>query len=112
MHLYTELWKFRPAWTDLAPDARKQWMDTLLGGLQKQMESGVELVGLLRNDDDTPHSSGYDFMAVWKMPSKESAEGFERFVEESGLHLYYEQVNTHGAIMELGGMVEALSNPE
>jgi hypothetical protein len=111
MYLYTELWKFRPAWRELAPDARKQWMDTLLGGLQQQLESGVEVVGFVANDNDTAHSSGYDFMAVWKMPDKETAVGFEAFVEASGLHTYYEQVNTRGAAMELGAVVEALLNP-
>lgn len=111
MYIYAELWKFRPAWLDLPPDTRKQWIDTLLAGLQQQLESGVEVVGFATNDSDTPHSSGYDFMAVWKMPNKDAAVAFETFVEESGLHKYYEQVNTRGAVMELGAVVDALLNP-
>lgn len=83
-------------------------MDTLLGGLQKHLESGVEVVGFVTNDSDTPHSSGYDFLAVWKMPSKESAVAFERYVEESGLHRYYEQVNTRGRMMEMEEVVGAM----
>lgn len=73
MYLYAELWRFRPAWLELTSDARKQWMDTLLGGLQAHLEAGVEVVGFVTNDGDTPHSSGYDFMAAWRMPNKAAA---------------------------------------
>jgi len=111
MYLYVELWKFRPAWLDLDPEDRKSWMDTLLGGLQQQLESGVEVIGFVANDSDTPHSSGYDFLAVWRMPHKEAAVGFENFVEASGLHEYYEQVNTRGQMMGMDEVVAALLNP-
>ena len=87
-------------------------MDELLAGLQQQLESGVEVVGLVSNDGDTPHSSGYDFLAVWKMPNKETARKFEDFVEASGLHEYYEQVNTRGQILDMGEVVAALLNPQ
>lgn len=111
MYFYVELWKFRPAWLELTPEERAAWMDTLLGGLQQQLESGVEVVAFAANDRDTPHSSGYDFLAVWKMPNKESAVRFENFVEASGLHRYYEQVNTRGSMMEMEDVVAALLNP-
>lgn len=111
MYLYVELWKFHPAWLELAPDNRKSWMDKLLAGLQEQLELGVEIVGFLSNDSDTPHSSEYDFLAVWRMPDKESAVRFENFVEASGLHEYFEQVNTRGQVMEMGEVVAALLNP-
>ena len=71
MYLYVELWRFRPAWLELSQGDRKAWMDKLLAGLQQQLQSGVELVGFASNDGDTPHSSGYDFLAVWKMPNNE-----------------------------------------
>jgi len=112
MYLYVELWKFRPAWLELSPDDRKRWMDELLAGLQQQLESGVEVVGFASNDGDTPHSSGYDFLAVWKMPNKEAAREFEDFVESSGLHEYYEQVNTRGQVLDMETVVAALLNPQ
>jgi hypothetical protein len=111
MYLYVELWKFRPAWLELTPEDRKTWMDKLLGGLQQQLESGVEVIGFVANDNDTPHSSGYDFLAVWRMPHKEAAVRFENFVEASGLHEYYEQVNTRGQMMEMDAVVTALLSP-
>jgi len=111
MYLYVELWRFRPAWLALAPEDRQSWMDKLLAGLQQQLESGVEVIGFVSNDSDTPHSSEYDFLAVWRMPNKKAAESFENFVEASGLHEYYEQVNTRGQVMELDGVVAALLNP-
>jgi hypothetical protein len=110
MYIYVELWKFRPAWLELAQDDRKSWMDKLLAGLQQQLESGVEVVGFVSNDSDTPHSSGYDFLAVWKMPNREAARKFEQFVESSGLHEYYKQVNTRGQTMDMEAVVAALLN--
>lgn len=112
MYLYIELWKFRPAWLELSEGERKSWMDELLAGLQGQFQSGVEVVGMAANDRDTPHPSGYDFMAVWKMPNKEIAKKFEAYVESSGLHEYYEQVNARGHVMSLDGVVEALLNAQ
>jgi hypothetical protein len=112
MYLYVELWKFRPAWLELSQGDRKSWMDKLLAGLQQQLQSGVEVVGFASNDGDTSHSSGYDFLAVWKMPSKDVARRFEDFVETSGLHEYYEQVNTRGQMMEMEEVVAALLNAQ
>ena len=108
MYIYAELWRFRPAWLELSNEERKSWMDELLVGLAKQMESGVEVVGFIANDDDTPHSSRFDFLAVWKMPDKATAVRFENFVEESGLHDYYEQVNTRGGVLGMEEVVSAL----
>ena len=110
MYIYVELWRYRPAWLALSKDDRKSWMDRLLAGLQQQLDSGVEVVGFVANDADTPHSSGYDFLAVWKMPSKDIAVEFETFVEDVGLHEYYEQVNTRGQVMGMEEVVTALLN--
>jgi len=112
MHLYVELWRFRPAWIELSQADRKPWMDKLLAGLQQQLQSGVEVVGFASNGENTPHSSGYDFLAVWKMPNEESARRFENFVEASGLHDYFEQVNTRGRMMEMEEVVSALLNAQ
>lgn len=107
MYLYVELWKLRPAWFELSQDEKKSWMDELLGGLQEQFQAGVEPIGLAFNDDDTPHSSEYDFFAVWKMPDKDVARTFENFVEDSGLHKYFEQVNTRGEATDIEEVVAA-----
>ena len=112
MYLYVELWKFRPAWLELPQADRISWMDELLAGLQQQLESGVEVVAFAANDGDTPHSSGYDFLAVWKMPNKEAAREFEDIVEASGLHEYYEQVNSRGQMLGMEEVVSALLNPQ
>ncbi len=64
-------------------------------------QSGVEPLGFALNDEDTPLSAGYDFVGAWKMPNKEVAQQFERFLEDSGWHGYFEQVNARGQIMEM-----------
>jgi hypothetical protein len=101
MYLYVELWKIRPAWLELSKDERKSWFDKLLGSLQEQLQSGVEPLGLAQNDNDTPLSAGFDFVAAWKMPSKEIAQQFERFVEDAGWHNFFEQVNARGPMLEI-----------
>jgi hypothetical protein len=106
MYLYVELWKARPAWLELPQGERQAWMDNLLAGLQ-QFGSGVEVVGFASNDGDTPHSSGYEFFAAWRMPNKEVAEQFENFVEGAGWHEYFEQVNARGSILETEQFVSA-----
>ena len=78
--------------------------------MNREAYSGVEVVGFVANDGDTPHTSGYDFLAVWKMPDKEAAREFEDFVEASGLHQHFEQVNTRGRVMEMEAVVSALLN--
>ncbi len=101
MYLYVELWKARPAWLELSKEERKLWFDKLLGSLQEQLQSGIEPLGFAQNDEDTPLSAGFDFIGAWKMPNKEIAEQFERFIEEAGWHNYFEQVNARGQMMEM-----------
>ncbi len=74
-------------------------MGGLLAALQEQLQSGVEVLGFAANDADTPLSAGYDFLAAWRMPSKEAAQRFERFVEGAGWHEYFEQANARGPVM-------------
>lgn len=45
------------------------------------------------------------------MPNKEMAQTFENFVEEWGLHNYYEQVNTREKILDLEEVVASDLNP-
>jgi hypothetical protein len=110
MYLYVELWKARPAWLALSQDERKDWLDKTLAGLQEQLSSGVEPVGLASNDEDTPYSSGYSLFAVWKMSNKEMAQQFENFVEAAGWHKYFEQVNARGETLEMEPFVSAHLN--
>ena len=101
MYLYAELWKARPAWLELSKEERRSWFEKLLASLQEQLEAGVEPLGFAANDKDTPLSAGYDFIGLWKMPSKQAAEQFESFVERAGWHDYFEQVNARGQIMDI-----------
>ena len=101
MYLNVELWKARSAWLELPREQRKSWFDNLLSSLQQQMSAGVEPLGFARSDQDTPLDAGYDFIGAWRMPNKETAEQFEKFVENAGWHEYFEQVNARGQIMEM-----------
>ncbi|REJ77854.1 MAG: hypothetical protein DWQ47_15950 [Acidobacteria bacterium] len=110
MYIYVELWKFRQKWLDLSAEDRNAWMSELGVTIQQLLGEGVEAVGFAINDEDTPHTSGFDYLAIWKMPDKEMVKKFERAVEESGLHDYYEQVNTRGEQLDLNEVVADLLN--
>ena len=101
MYLYVELWKARSAWIELSREERESWFDNLLASLQEQLQSGVEPLGFARNDEDTPLAAGYDFIGVWRMPNKDIAVQFEKFVDQAGWHAYFEQVNVRGPILEI-----------
>lgn len=111
MYLYVELWKAKPAWLNLRASDRKAWMVRVLAGLQQQQyKSGVHMLGFAACDARVPRSAGFDYFAVWKMPDKSSAEGFERFVNDAGWYDYFEQVNARGAALDVHGFVSAHLN--
>jgi len=98
MHLYLELWKAKPAWRALAPAQREAFVAGLGPAIEKLLADGIELVGFARTDADTSHRAGYDYVAAWRMPTRELAVSFERTVDGSGFHDYFEQVNARGEI--------------
>ena len=110
MYFYIELWKARSAWLELSDERRKSWLDRLLAALREQLEGGVEPVGLVANDADTPRSAGYDFFAVWRMSDAEVARRFEDFIERVGWHDYFEQVNARGQALEMDSFVSSHLN--
>lgn len=105
MYIYVELWKFRQAWLDLSVDERRAFMDNIGSQIQNLLDEGVESLAFAYNDDETPHPSGYDYIAVWKIPNKDLVEKFEKTVEDSGFHNYHEQVNARGPMVDLGPMI-------
>ena len=81
-------------------------MDKIVLVIHELLEAGVESLGFAFNDTDTPHPSGYDYLAVWKMPNKDLVDRFEKVVEESGFRNYHEQVNTRGEMVDLDVLID------
>jgi len=98
MHLYVELWSPRPAWLDLSPQQRQDYVAQVGPGIGHLEAAGVTLVGFAVADDDAPHDAGHRYLAAWTMPGPEQAELLERTLDEAGWHDLFEQVNARGAM--------------
>lgn len=96
MKMYIELWKATQAWIDLSKDERGNYMSQLGPAIQQLVESGVEIINWGAIDSTTYNKVDYDFFAVWKFPSQDAAESFEKLVEGAGWYNYFEQVNAMG----------------
>ena len=96
MKMYIELWKATQAWIDLSKEERGNYMSQLGPAIQQLVESGVEIINWGAIDSNTYNKVDYDFFAVWKFPSQESAESFEKLVEGAGWYNYFRQVNAMG----------------
>lgn len=100
MYLYVELWKPRLAWHALNTTRRHEFVTGIGPAVAGLLAGGVELLGFARNDTETRHRADYPWLALWRMPSKELAEGFEQAVIDYGFHDYFEQVNARGAVVD------------
>ncbi len=99
MHLYVELWNARPAWLALSAEERGAYFEQVGPAIEQLTNAGVEIVGWAINDDDTPHSSGHTYIAVWKMPNLELVKMLEEIVEGAGWYNYFDQINARGELV-------------
>ena len=81
-------------------------MNKVNAAVEDLLAAGAENLGWFLNDEHTPHRSDYRYLALWKFPSLELVEEFEKGIDEAGWHDYFSQVNGRGKIMPLK---EALS---
>ncbi len=99
MYLYVEMWKARPAWLALGQAEREQFFATVGQEIGNQLGAGAELVGVARNDTDTPHRADYDYVAVWKIPDMERVHAFAETWVRVGFHTYFDQEDVRGELM-------------
>jgi hypothetical protein len=98
MYLFVECWKARPEWLELNTEERGNYMAELGKGIEALLKAGVEIVSWSMNDPDTSNRASFDYFAVWKFPTKELADEFEKIVQQSGWYNYFEQVNLKGEL--------------
>ena len=99
MHLYVELWNAKPKWLELSAEERSEYLAQVGPAIEEMVSQGVEIVGFGINDEETPHSSGYRYLAAWRMPTIQHVETLEKAVEDAGWHDYFEQVNSRGILI-------------
>ena len=99
MYLYAELWNAGEEWLALSTEERQRYVESLQPGLQQVLESGVQLLGFVLNDAETPHRSDHRYLALWQMDDLEQVNALEEAVEEVGFHRYFDQVNARGRVV-------------
>lgn len=112
MYLYVELWNVTQEWMDLSKEERRNYMKKVGGAINELQKNGVENVGWALNDEHTPHRSDYRYMAIWKIPSLDLVEKFERGIEEAHWHDYFSQRNARGKVIPLNDAIDFLVNLE
>jgi hypothetical protein len=109
MYVYVELWKPRPAWRALGAAERRTFIEGIGPSVGQLTNDGIELLAFAVNDADTEYRADFDWIAVWRMPTKELALVLERAVIDIGFHEYFEQVNARGAIVMPDAVLAAMA---
>lgn len=112
MYLYVEQWNVTQKWMELSKEERRAYMDKVGEAINDLQKAGIENLGWAMNDEHTPYRSDYRYMALWKVPSLEVVEQFEKGVEEAKWHKYFSQVNSRGKIIPLNEAIDFLVNLE
>jgi hypothetical protein len=83
-----------------------------LAAAERRGASGVpgqgrhhELLGAGAANPKIGHHAGYDYFAVWRLPSPEVVEAFEQGIEDDGWYEYFEQVNASGESVGLEALM-------
>lgn len=99
-YVLTEIWKARPAWSALSAEERAKYFDGEINRfLGEMIGAGAELLACAYNDNDGSERINYDFMAVWRLPSKEFSNNLEAGAKALGFLDYFEQANFSGEII-------------
>lgn len=112
MYLYVEQWNVTKAWMDLSKEERRNYMNQVGEAINDMKKSGIENLGWALNDEHTPYRSDYRYIAIWKLPSLEDVEKFEKGIEEAHWHDYFSQVNSRGKIVPLSQAMDFMVNLE
>ncbi len=106
MYLYVEMWKPRKTWDGLSREQRQEYLFQMSTGINKMVDSGIQLVGLALNDGDVPNDADYRYMAVWKMPNRGHVHMLEKAVRAEGWDNYFEIGNARGQIISVDEAIE------
>jgi hypothetical protein len=109
MYHYVELWRPRESWLLLTSTQRRDFISGIAPALATLRDVGIELLGFALNDDDVTHRADYAYLAVWRMPSKELAVRLENAVLDYGFHVFFQQVNARGRIVDLEVVLEDMT---
>lgn len=99
-YVLTEIWKARPSWLALSAQVRVQFFEQKVGPLLGDLiEQGAEVLACAVNDNTGTERIDFQYMAVWKLPSKAFSEQLEAAAKAAGFLEYFDQVNFSGNLI-------------
>lgn len=96
MIFFVEMWNATPAWTALSLEERSNYMNQIGPHIQGLIEKGTEILTWAPNKVQTDARAAYDYLAIWRFPDQETADGFQALVRQAGWYNYFDQVNLMG----------------
>ena len=96
-YILTEIWNAKPSWLAMNIEERTSYFDTKINPLLMSMiQNGAEILGCAVNDNTGNERMDYQFMAVWKLPSKAFSDRLEAAAKDAGFLDYFDQINFSG----------------
>ncbi|WP_406451231.1 hypothetical protein OH768_07305 [Streptomyces sp. NBC_01622] len=97
MHVVIETWTPKPAFFAADEETLNNLFAEMQEAIKQLAEIGVVTLGWGKVES-APHSTSYEWFAVWQAPSREGADVFLGGVESSGWYDYFEQTNLVGEL--------------
>ncbi|MEE6175841.1 haloalkane dehalogenase [Mycobacterium sp. 050134] len=97
--IFVELYRYRPAWTDLPAAERESFVNRIADAIGDLRSRGVEVLGFGANDPDTDRRAPYDFFSVYRAPDPGTRRLIETGIAASGWYDYFDQINIGGAAL-------------
>jgi hypothetical protein len=96
MNYLIELWSAKPAWTALAPDTQKVFLDDVLAHVAPLLGGGMKEVVSGFATSDVPNSLPTQYFSIWGAPDPEVLLKFCNALRDFGWFTYFDQLNIAG----------------
>lgn len=106
MHVVFELWNAKPAFLEAPASVREEIIAGVRSGVEQMAAVGIRALGWGRVAPSGDHPSGYDWFAVWEIPSPELVDAFFAGVAASGWYDWFEQVNVTGELRAVDAVLD------
>lgn len=107
MYVVIETWTPRAEFLAATPETRERVFDSVREGMAQFTALGIDTLGWGRIDAGADRSGGYDWFAVWTMPSAELAAAFLQGVEAAGWYEWFDQTNVTGELASVDSAIAA-----
>ena len=96
MYLFLELWSAKESWLSLSETEKSGFFQKISDGMKDILEPDCKAIGFAINDTDTDKRLDYEYLALWQMPDKETAERFEKRLRELDWFEHFKQQHMRG----------------